>query len=166
MLGSALALAAASRPDPPENRRAAAPFPATASREAVRESVQDSLDLELVLPPRVRAGERVPVTMRLRNRTGRALDLYLRGRDVTFDVVVTHAGGTVVWRRLEGEIIPAIVQLRTLAPAEQLEFGTEWDQRGGTGRTVDTGDYSARGMLLIEGGQLETPPVPLRIVDR
>lgn len=127
---------------------------------------QDSLSLTLVLPAEVRAGGRVPITLRVENHERGPLDLYLRGRTTTFDVEVTDTGGTVVWRRLEGEIIPAIVHLRTLAPGERFEIGTTWDQRTTQGRPIPPGAYSVRGLLLVEGKPLETVPVPLRIVAR
>lgn len=97
------------------------------------------------------------------NETRHALDLYLRGRVLTFDVLVAPPDGAVVWRRLEDEIIPAIVHLRTLAPAERLELVTEWDQRTRQGSPVDPGEYTARGLLLVEGEPLETKSVPFRI---
>lgn len=126
----------------------------------------ESLSLELVVPPRVRAGEPVRMTLRVRNRTERTLDLYLRGRAVTFDVVVTGPGGEVVWRRLQDEIIPAIVHLRTLAPAEQLEAQAVWDQRGSEGQLVSPGEYVARGQLLVEDNALGTPAATFRIIPR
>lgn len=123
----------------------------------------ESLSLELVLPPRVRAGEPVPITLRVRNKTERTLDLYLRGRTTTFDVIVARPDGDVVWQRLEDEIIPAIVHLRPLAPAEQFELETVWDQRTRDERRVEPGGYTARGLLLVEGDALETPLAPFRI---
>jgi hypothetical protein len=72
-------------------------------------------------------------------------DVYLRGRAITIDVEVTRADGAVVWRRLEGEMIPAIVHLRTLAPGERLEVETTWDQRATGGKAVEPGDCVAAG---------------------
>jgi hypothetical protein len=124
----------------------------------------DSLRLDLLLEPRVRAGEPVPIRLRAQNVTQRALDLYLRGRTITFDVVIAHAAGDVVWRRLEGEIIPAIVHLRPLAPGERLEVETVWDQRTKDGRAVEAGEYVVHGLLLVEGEPLRTPPKSLTIL--
>jgi hypothetical protein len=129
------------------------------------ELASDSLGLDLVLPPRVRAGELVPITLHVQNRTQRALDLYLRGRTITFDVVVTRPGGDVAWQRLEDEIIPAIVHFRLLAPNEWMKMETVWDQRTNQGKPVEPGEYMARGFLLVEGDPLETPSVLLRIVE-
>lgn len=129
----------------------------------VTDTQADSLILELVVPTRVRVGNRVPITLRVVNRAGRRFDLYLRGRTATFDVVVTGPDSTVVWRRLDGEIIPAIVHLRTLAPAERMELEAVWDQRTRAGGRLPGGAYEIRGFLLVEGKALKTRPVPLQI---
>src|SRR5262245_31840654 len=88
--------------------------------------VPESLRLELLAPSRVRAAAPVTLRLRVQNVSQRAVDLYLRGRNVTFDVVIARASGEVVWQRLEGEIIPAIVHLRPLKPGERLEAETVW----------------------------------------
>ncbi len=160
------ALAPACRSEPaaiPADRKAAASTP---SDRPMTGTGSDSLHLELVLPPSVHPGERVPIELRVRNQTARTLDLYLRGRTPTFDVVVTRPDGELVWRRLEDEIIPAILQLRPLASGEQLEVDATWDQRGNSGRPVEPGDYAARGLLLVEGNPLPTPLVPFRVLAR
>jgi len=131
---------------------------------ALRPQAAESLSLELVLPAQVPAGAPVTITLRGRNGTQRPLDLYLRGRTTTFDVVVAEPGGEVVWRRLEGEIIPTIVQLRTLAPGEQFELEAAWDQRTREGSLLEPGEYTARGLLLVEGEPLETPLASFRIL--
>jgi len=158
--------ALACRPAPPETRDAAVPPATSPLATAVTEPAPDSLGLELVLPRRVGAGKPVPITLRVQNRTRHTIDLYLRGRTATFEVVVARPDGEVVWRRLEDEIIPAIVHLRALAPAERLELVTVWDQRTKRGRPVEAGEYTARGLLLVEGDPLETPSAPFRIVER
>jgi hypothetical protein len=141
-----------------------APLATTPPATAVTESRPESLSIELVLPASVRAGQRVQIMLRGQNRTERSIDLYLRGRTTIFDVIVARAAGEVVWRRLEDEIIPAIVHLRTLAPAEQFELVTVWDQLTKSRRRVEPGEYTARGLLLVEGEPLETPSAPFRIV--
>ena len=103
------------------------------------------------------------ISLTVENDTPRTIDLYLRGRAPTFDVIVKRADGEIVWQRLENEIIPAIVSLRTLASAERLELTTVWDQRTGRGRSARTGEYTARGVLLLEGESQETESVPFRI---
>jgi intracellular proteinase inhibitor BsuPI len=125
---------------------------------------QDSLRLELLLEPRVRAGEPVRFRLRVQNVAQRPLDLYLRGRTITFDVLISRAVGGVVWRRLEGEIIPAIVQLRPLAPGERLEAEAVWDQRANDGKRVEPGEYVVDASLLVEGEPLRTPQRSLTIL--
>jgi hypothetical protein len=139
--------------------------PPTPPDTASMNLASDSLGLDLVLPPRVRVGEPVPIILHVQNRTQRALDLYLRGRTITFDVVIDRPGGEVAWQRLEDEIIPAIVHVRVLPPNERLEIETVWDQRTNQGKPVEPGEYTARGFLLVEGYPLETSPVLLRILQ-
>lgn len=128
-------------------------------------STPDSLRLQLVSPAEVRAGATVPLTVRLENVGSRPLDLYLRGRTIAFDIVVTRATGDTVWRRLQDEIIPAVIQFRALAPGEVLELRHDWDQRDNRGRPVAPGDYVLRGSVLTDApAALETALAPLRIV--
>lgn len=166
-LAALVALASGCRPEPaethaaPQHRR-----DRPVADTTVMTPPADSLGLKLVLPRQVRAGEPLVITLRIQNRAGRTLDLYLRGRTITFDVVVARHGGEVVWRRLEDEIIPAIVHLRPLAPGEWLEAKAGWDQRTKQGRRLESGEYVARGFLLVEGNPLETPPAAFRVVEQ
>lgn len=92
------------------------------------------------------------------------LELYLQGRAPTFDVEATDADGRVVWRRHEGAVLQAIVQLRIMGPGEQFVLHASWDQRDRAGAPVPAGDYRLRGFLLT--GDPEPPAtaaVPLRI---
>ena len=126
----------------------------------------DSLAVELIVAPQVRAGDAVPMTMRVRNRSGQPHHLYLRGRSPTLDVVITRATGDTVWQRLKDEIIPAILAVRTLGPGEELEVEARWDQRTQGGAAVAAGEYVVRAELLTDGEPLATAPVALRIVER
>jgi hypothetical protein len=142
---------------------AEASLPDTSMTEHMTRPMPDSLGLELRLPARVRVGETVTIAFFAQNQTQRVLDLYLRGRSPTFDVVIARPTGEVLWQRLEDEIIPAIVNLRTLAPDERLELRVIWEPRNRDGELLEAGAYSARGLLLTEGEPLETPPVSFRI---
>jgi hypothetical protein len=153
----------ACRPDPKERPAAAMSPTTTPPATPVMNRQQDSVSLELVLPRSVPAGKPVQIRLRVQNLTERSIDLYLRGRTTTFDVVVSRSGGEIVWQRLEDEIIPAIVHLRTLAPAERFELVAVWDQLTKQGKRVEPGDYTARALLLTEGEPLETPSTPFRI---
>jgi hypothetical protein len=87
------------------------------------------LRFEIDLPPQVRVGAPVPITLRATNTGAKPLDLYLRGREIAFDITVISEKGGIVWRRLEGRTVPAILQLRTLGPGESLELSDLWDQQ-------------------------------------
>lgn len=160
-----LALAAslsACRPGSPPDHAARPP----AAEALVTSGAGDSLELSLAGPAEVRAGDPVHFTFRARNTASRPLGLYLLGRTPTLDVEVSRATGGLVWRRLEGEIIPAILEVRTLAPGERLEVGADWDQQTRTGSPAGPGEYLARARLMLEDDSLSPPPMPFRIVGR
>ena len=124
-----------------------------------------TLRLTLDVPGRVRAATRVPIVLRAENTGSAPLDLYLRGRTIAFDVTIDRSSGERVWRRLEGEIVPAIVQLRTLAPGEIMALEASWDQRDANGGAVSPGDYVVRASLLTDMPEsLDSDRVPLRVV--
>lgn len=137
----------------------------TAPVTSTTRDTADSLSIGLVVPPEVRRGDVVDVAFRMQNTGTRPIELYLRGRSITVDIVITR-GQDTVWHRLADEAIPAIIQLRALAPGEVIEVYAPWNQQSGSGGRAAAGDYAVRGMLLTEGRALETAPVPLRIVDR
>jgi hypothetical protein len=125
----------------------------------------DSLRLRIDVPPAVRTGQPVPIVVRGTNAVGRPLHLYLLGRTPTFDVTVTAEDGRLVWRRLQDSMVPAILQVRTLAPDEVLEARCEWDQRGNDGATVSPGRYLVRGMLLTDSPRpFESPAAALQVL--
>jgi hypothetical protein len=126
-------------------------------------AVSDSLRLSLDLPRTIRAGAAVPISVRVENTTDRTLDLYLRGRTIAFDLVVSDEGGEIVWRRLEGEVIPAILRIEPLPAGESLTLEATWDQRTNAGDPVDPGMYTVRGELLTESDPLATPTERFRI---
>jgi hypothetical protein len=112
-------------------------------------------------------GKAVPIIIRLENKSAEPLELYLRGREATCDIVVTANDGHVVWRRLEGEVVPAIIQLAVLAPGEIVEVRDIWDQRDNSGLPAQPGSYTIRGSVLTDGSAtLESPAIPLRITRK
>ena len=125
----------------------------------------DSLHLELEIPDTVSAGDPVPVTLRARNTTERTLTLYLTGRDIVFDVTVQRDEGSDVWRRLEGEVVQAILRLETLPPGEALVLEATWNQRSNAGEPVPPGDYTVTAEIPTEVNRLVFPPASLVIVD-
>ena len=149
LAGSAIALSAGcdrggSTPEPDA--------PATAQRESSTVSIPAAAaTVSVVVPPTVAHGATVPIAVRVKNPTSAPLDLYLRGREVTFDIVVTDSDGRVIWRRLQGEPIPAILQVRTLQPGEVLELDHQWDQRTTRGNQTAAGTYDVRATVLTDG---------------
>ena len=107
--------------------------------------------MRLAVPGAVAAGARVPISIRISNTTPSPVDLYLRGREITVDIVVTDSTGDEVWRRLEGEVIPAILQLKTLAGGEVLELTYEWDQTTRASERAAPGVYRIRAFVLTDG---------------
>ena len=123
------------------------------------------MTLHLVMPASVHMGEAVPITLRLTNPDRQAADIYLQGRPAAFDIIVTRPDGTPVWRRLEGAVIPAVLQVRSLTPGAVLEFHDSWPQRTNLGAAVEPGDYLVTGVLPTDPpAELRTGPVSLRIL--
>lgn len=121
-------------------------------------TVPDSLRFEVSVPARARSGARVPVTLRVTNAGDQPAELYLRGRTIAFDIVVAGADGAVVWRRLAGHTIEAILQVRVLAPGEVLELRDAW-------RAGPPGRYTVRGELLTDRREpMRTAIVPLEVL--
>lgn len=161
MPAALISVAYGCRPDSPEGRTGQAAKPKTAESPVAT----DSLRLEIVAPPRVRVGEPVPVTLRVTNTGKQPVELYLTGRPVAFDIIVARPGGEIVWRRLQGETVAAILQVRILASGDSLEFKDEWNQRTDAGESVEAGDYTLRGVLLTDEAEgLRFGEVPLRVV--
>jgi hypothetical protein len=71
-----------------------------------------------------------------------------------------------VWRRLEGEVVPGIIQFKLLGASEVLELSHDWDQRTNRLASVGPGEYTAQGILLTDGPEpLTSAPKPFRIVS-
>ena len=120
--------------------------------------MDDALRLTLIAPAETRAGARVPFTLRVENTSARPLELALRGREIAFDVIVSTTDGAIVWRRLDGAVIPGILQLRVLGPGEHLDLRASWE-------SATPGSYFARGALLTdEPSPRETPLVRVRVL--
>lgn len=130
-------------------------------------SPDGNLLVTLHAPGTARAGTTIPIALRLENRSSEQLELYLRGREATYDFIVTARDGDIVWRRLEGEIVPAILRVDVLEPGQILEFRDTWDQRNNGGEAVAPGYYTIRGAVLSDGSAtLESPAFQLRIASK
>ena len=146
-----VAAVVACRPAVPEQRDTSA----SAMTEPNAASAADSLELGLLLSPEARAGEPMTAILRVKNRAGRPLDLYLRGRTVTVDVVAERGDGGQVWRRLDGAVVPAIVHHRRLGPDEALDVPISWSWN------LPVGEYRLHALLLTEGEPLASERVPV-----
>jgi intracellular proteinase inhibitor BsuPI len=112
--------------------------------------------VELVLPPKVRLGDPVAITLEVRNDGSQALDLELPGRPVAFDIIILGPDGTEVWRRLHHAMTGSALMLLRLKPGESREFTAEWAQVDNHGRRVPPGRYLVRGVLPAQMGRLMT----------
>jgi intracellular proteinase inhibitor BsuPI len=132
----------------------------------VTDPLRERLSLDLEVPKRFPLGEPVPITLILRNTSDRHVDLNVPGRPVAFDIVITSADGSVVWRRMKGRIIAAILQVLELAPYSSLELRDDWMQRTDAGVLIEPGEYSVVGELPVERqSPLITPSRRIEIVD-
>jgi Intracellular proteinase inhibitor len=121
--------------------------------------------LEMTVPREVRLGDSVPIVLRLVNDADAAAEVALQGRPVAFDITVARRDGDLVWRRLEGEVVTAILQLRQLGPRETLTFRDTWNQRSREGTAVPPGDYLVTGSLPSDPPAVfRAGPLPLRII--
>lgn len=109
------------------------------------------LDFTLAASPTARVGQRVPITLRLHNASDQPAQAHFLGRTIAFDIVVTAADGTIAWRRLGEGAGPAILQIRTLAPGEAMEWRDTWTPQA-------PGRYRVHGVLPSDGEPLTTAP--------
>ena len=124
------------------------------------------LSLKLEPMSEVRAGERVALTLKLKNLCDHPLEFFLGGRPA-HDFVVSDSDGTEVWRWLHEADILLILEARTLNPDEVLTFTATWDQRDKEGNVVAPGEYWVEGRLHGEPPQvLETAPKPLLVLPK
>jgi hypothetical protein len=143
--------------------------PAAAGHERHRSAVTmtatpDSVTAMLDGPPSVRAGVPVMFVLHIRNESAQTAALYLRGREIAFDLVVTDSAGREIWTRLHDQIIPAIVRVEQLAPGASLELRDTWYQNDNNGQPVVPGEYVVQGLVLTDGVPMRTLERRLRIV--
>ena len=123
-----------------------------------------SLTVSLLAPDAVPSGNDLSFEVVLRNETDDTVVAHLHGREIVWDVVVTDSAGEVLWQRLSGAIIPAILRLDTFAPGESRRFHTTWDRRDPEGRRVGPGTYFAKARVPSDAGDLLSPEVVIRIL--
>jgi hypothetical protein len=108
-------------------------------------SQEPPLQFSLSVPPSARVGERVPVVLRLTNRSDHPVEAHFVGRTIAFDIIVASANGAVVWRRLGEGAGQSILQIKTIAPGETLEWRDHWVPKA-------AGHYRIQGMLPSDDG--------------
>ncbi|HEX5575665.1 MAG TPA: BsuPI-related putative proteinase inhibitor [Gemmatimonadales bacterium] len=107
----------------------------------------------------------MPITLRVSNPAQKPATVYLGRRPTAFDIVITRTDGRPVWRRLNGAVSNAILQVRVLAPREVLEFSDTWRQQDDRGRPVQAGEYRVTGVLPGDPPQqLRTSTASLHIL--
>ena len=117
----------------------------------------------LEAPQEVRTGETVTFLIRLRNESAERVDLYLRGRDIAFDIILTDGAGREIWSRLHQQAVQAILRIEQLDAGKAIELRHGWNQRDNSGEQVRPGDYSVQGVVLTESEPIRTPTQQLRI---
>ena len=126
---------------------------------------QDTLAFRVEPLPGAVAGRPVPITLTLTNCGPRPMDVAMLGRPPAFDITVARPDGHVVWRRLASQVVPAILALRTLAPAETLTFTATWNGRAADGSPAAPGRYVVTGSLPSDPPKvLTTPPESLELL--
>src|SRR5687768_3766919 len=111
--------------------------------------------VELVAPEAVVERQPVAIAVVISNVSDKPLDLHLQGREIDFDVIVTGEGGRLVWQRLT-DPTQAILRLDTLAPGASIRLEDVWDQTDSSGRPVEPGSYTIKGMIPTDGEPLLT----------
>ena len=98
------------------------------------------LEFTISAPARGRVGASVSIVLRLHNASDRPIEAHFLGRTIVFDIVAAREDGSVAWRRLGAKVTPSILQIRTLAPDETLEWRDAWRPR-------EPGRYRLQGVL-------------------
>lgn len=92
----------------------------------------------------------MPIVLRLRNASDAAAEVQFAGRRIAFDIVVKNEQGAVVWQRLAGAVMQAILRIQTLAPDEIIELRDVW-------RPNTPGRYEIQGAVpLVEPAPVRT----------
>jgi hypothetical protein len=149
-----LLLASACTADPPDEPAEVDLSTSVENGDAVDRGATMQVTVELEHPDRIPTGHTVPFAVRVVNPGPGTVDLSLTGDPVAVDVVVRDRAGQVLWRRLHGEMIGLVLQLRSLGPGEALEFHYEWDLRDNEGNLVPPGTYRVQARVPAEEAEL------------
>ncbi len=123
----------------------------------------NGIRVTLEAPETASAGEPVAYAVVITNVGSEPLDLYLQGREPTFDLRVTDETGATVWRRLEGQSVQAILRIDTVGPGEAMTLDDVWDQRDASGRILAPGVYGLQAEVPTDGQPLMSQGRELRL---
>lgn len=118
----------------------------------------------MTAPRQVFAAGTLAVILGLKNTSDHSVDLYLRGRSMTFDLQILDARQKVILSRLGDTPIPAILHIKTLAPRQSLSRGIEWKLDPGV--RLGPGAYMLRAELLLEGGSITSNIASIAVIER
>lgn len=122
-----------------------------------------SLRVTLEAPETAWTGDPVAYAVVISNTGSEPLDLYLQGREPTFDLRVADEAGATVWRRLEGQSVQAILRIDSLAPGEEMSLDGVWNQRNASGTLLAPGVYVLQAEVLTDGQPLMSQKRELRL---
>lgn len=142
------------------------PIPPAEMPQPPSEFPADSLRDSLEFPDTVRAGQTVPLILRVRNPTDGLITAYIGGMPGRwhFDAIITTQSGEEVWKMLNHRAVELPLTGHTFGPGEVLEIRDEWNQRDDSGMPVPPRTYTIRAVLsLQEPSAIGTDPKPLVI---
>jgi hypothetical protein len=122
----------------------------------------DSVRVGLAVPNDARAASAIPVEVTVQNISRRNIELHLQGRDIVFDITVSNVDGMVVWRRLEGVAVQAILRLEPLAPDQVLTLRSAWPKEASA---VPAGEYDVFASIPTDTLPLISPTVRFRVTN-
>lgn len=120
----------------------------------------------LSVPEAARVGQAVPVRLRITNTARTPTPIWFGGRLDTpsFELVVVRAALREVWRRSRHEDFMDSRVEGQLPPGEPLESVYLWEPRDNAGTLVPPGTYWLIATVPINGREIWSRPVRLRIV--
>jgi hypothetical protein len=136
----------------------------TGDSEMPMTATPDSVTAMLDGPQSARLGVPVTFVLRVRNEAAQTTTLYLRGREIAFDVVLTDTNGREIWSRLHDQVVQAIVRVEQVDPGQSIELRHTWNQHDNLGRPARPGEYNVQGLVLTDGAPIRTPARRMRIL--
>jgi hypothetical protein len=128
-------------------------------------SQSKALTLQLDIPTPTPAGKPISLKLTLQNTSNEPVQVYLGGRP-PYDFIVTSANGAELWRWSEGQVVQAILEVKTLGAREELMYDVDWALQDQSGKPLSPGTYLVRGAINLDPPErLETAPKQLVIAS-